>query len=212
MVVMSSISLNKEYATGPRDYLERARYQLDTNFHENLFYACLNLRCGVEARMRSYLEPYEHISKTQKNEWNLGKLNSSCEHYFKTHQQIQKIQLFSKEGIPLSILYYIPVSLHLIKNANKLGNYLHDMKAYREKNDPWWIEFRTLLEDTYSWLDFTCQGKLLGPAMWKPSESMTASLNVELIEKSIALPEMLKKGDHATAKVEYFPINKQVLP
>jgi len=70
---------SKTYGFASDAYLQRARSQLDSGTCEGLFYAAYELRCGIEARMREYLDGHDHISKGQKEEWKLGKLNKAVE-------------------------------------------------------------------------------------------------------------------------------------
>ena len=54
---------NEEYAIGSRDYLARARRRSSEGSAEALFYAALEVRSGVEARMQEYLEAQQHVSR-----------------------------------------------------------------------------------------------------------------------------------------------------
>ena len=50
---------HSQYKITSRDYLSRARICLDEGSNRFLFYAAFELRCGIEARMREYLEVWE---------------------------------------------------------------------------------------------------------------------------------------------------------
>jgi hypothetical protein len=44
------------YGIHARDYLTRARLRLDEQSPAGLFYAAFELRCGIESRLRQYIE------------------------------------------------------------------------------------------------------------------------------------------------------------
>ena len=59
------------YGVHSESYLERARKRLDEGTLEGLFYAALELRCGVEARLHQYLEAYKRIALKKKRKWRI---------------------------------------------------------------------------------------------------------------------------------------------
>jgi hypothetical protein len=72
-----------EYRTSSRDYLLRAQERLRDGTREALFYAAFELRCGIEARMRQYLEVCDHISKKKKEGWKIADLGRGTEEAFR---------------------------------------------------------------------------------------------------------------------------------
>lgn len=190
------------YFISTRDYLERARKQLQANTLEALFYAAFNLRCGIESRMQEYLEPHEHISKKDKRSWNLTNLNKSCMKYFSDNQQIQKLEIVGGEEA-MGTFYYIPVSLELLRNGQKLGNYMHSMKKFEKPKSQWWKNFRKLLNETYNQLEFCCKGALLGPMLHTQGEARSA---IEFAGVNENLADKFLKGMQCKLKVSYFNI------
>jgi hypothetical protein len=55
------------YGIHSRSYLKRARQRLDEGYPESLFYAAFELRCGVESRMKEYLDAQDHISESNRS-------------------------------------------------------------------------------------------------------------------------------------------------
>lgn len=50
-------------------YLDRARAELASDDPARLFYAAFELRAGIEARLKEYLEHALDVPKKQKREW-----------------------------------------------------------------------------------------------------------------------------------------------
>jgi hypothetical protein len=148
-------------------YLERAKGCMQQNDPKYLFYAAFELRCAVEARMREYLEAWDHVSKKQKEGWEINKLGSATERAFKTDRVMRWKVKDAHTGETLAVLYYTPVTKKLRSNAQRLGNYLHAPKEYHPETDEWWSEFRGLLDEIVHQLQAATTGTLLGPALKK---------------------------------------------
>ncbi|UGY08313.1 hypothetical protein [Phyllobacterium pellucidum] len=156
------------YGMSARDYLRRAESCLNQNNPRHLFYAAFELRCAVEARMQQYLESWDHVSKKQKQGWEINKLGSTMERAFKTGDRVMRWRVEDEHtGETLVVHYYTPVTKRLQSNAKRLGDYLHAPKKYHSETDEWWSEFRNLLDEMVSQLRTATTGTLLGPALKK---------------------------------------------
>ena len=109
------------YSVAVSAYLERIEGLLADKTEANLLYAAVELRCGVEARMKEYLEPLEHIPKSQKKEWAIAKLGLSIENAFRTGDKIMIFTVRSPRLDAECTLMYIPVSSRLQEIACRLG-------------------------------------------------------------------------------------------
>jgi len=181
-----------DYQCGSRDYLKRARQLLDDGNLESLFYAALELRSGIEARLREYLEVAEDISEKRKQGWRIVKLGKDIEKAFKLGDKIVQL-IFYADGGKTASIYHTPVRLKLRKQAQQLGDYLHAMKKYRKQDDPWWKSFKSLLDETYNGLDFATKGTLLGPLVVRP-DGKSVKIHHELKIDSLADEMMLGMG------------------
>ena len=113
------------YRTGARDYLNRARVQLDEGTPEALFYAAFELRCGIEQRMREYLEAWDHVSEKKKRGWKIPDLGRSLDQTFKLGDKVAKFTVSARDRSKVyGVFYYTPVSEKLKAMAGQLGNYL----------------------------------------------------------------------------------------
>ncbi|WP_173931670.1 hypothetical protein [Chelativorans sp. Marseille-P2723] len=101
------------YGMSARAYIKRAESCLQQNDPKYLFYAAFELRCAVEARMREYLEAWDHVSKKQKQGWEIAKLGSATKRAFKTDRVMRWQMEDERAGETLAGLYYTPVTKRL---------------------------------------------------------------------------------------------------
>lgn len=169
------------YGMSSRDYLRRAEQCLESDDVRQLFYAAFELRCGVEERLREYLEAWDHVAKKHKQGWELTKLGAASDRAFKTDRVMRWEVRDESDREVIVVLYYTPVTKALRGNAERLGNYLHSQKVARPEGDPWWTEFKDLLLEIIGQLRVATRGTLLGPALKNGEEIlMNTSLPPEL--------------------------------
>ena len=177
-----------DYETRPRGYLCRARKRLDEGTRESLIYAALELRCGVEGRLREYVAFAEGGMEAGqvKLDWQIRKLRARVSQYVQTPgvaisglrdargvDTRQKIQddwgpledlVFrfalhdSYTRRPLGSMFYTPVTGELAKEAERLGEVLHVQGVH---GDAWWSEIQQSLEATYTKLKQALSGSMV---------------------------------------------------
>ena len=196
----------KKYSIASQDYLQRAFEQLDAGSSASLFYAAFELRSGIEARMHEYLEAWDHISKKKKKGWKVAQSHRNIEEAFRIGNNVVRWAVHdSVEGQLLVCMYHTPVTSRLKRDAEKLGNYVHSMKKFREPEDGWWIGFRTDLSEIAGRLQTATTGTLLGPPLIK-----TGTRNVYVrseVPPHVDGGELLKlvgqQGQQLVVKVDY---------
>jgi hypothetical protein len=155
---------NTSYYTSSRDYAERAEKRLKENTIEGLFYTAFELRCGIEARLRQYIEVRDDISKKKKKGWQISKLANNLEKVYRTGDKIIEFRIFRPDTKDtLKTFYYTPVSKYLQKSVGNLGNILHAMKKSYSDNDIFWKDLRSMLTNILNELKVANYGNLLGP-------------------------------------------------
>jgi hypothetical protein len=148
------MSFSKTYKNDSISYLKRARVQLDRQSYEGLFYAALELRCGIEARIREYLESHTHIPNKRKKEWKLSNLNKTTLKYFgDTNRVTQVIIQPSKPPSKEVVCYYTPVTPELISIGQRLGDLLHVQTKHHPPKDEFWKTTKEMLEKAYKLLE-----------------------------------------------------------
>jgi len=196
-----------DYKISSRDYLERARLRLDDGGFDSLFYAALELRCGIEARMQEYLEAQKSVSKKLKKGWQITKLRKGLEEAFNNHEKIIQIKFFKpEEKPPFLTLFYTPITPKLQKQGEKLGNYLHSMKKIKKSSDVYWENLRRELEIIYIELKKANYGTLLGPPMIN-KKTQVVDLNQEFPgprETAVRVIEEIKKKMIIGSKIKFY--------
>lgn len=199
---MSSL---KTYIVDSKTYLERARKQLDSQSHEGIFYAAFELRCGIEARMREYLDGHNHISKGQKKQWKLGKLSKAVEKFFGDTNRVTEVTISPIQNPNEKyVAYYTPVTPELIKLGQKLGDLLHAQKKYILPEDSFWKTTRNTLELAYDLLETSTKGILMGPPIWLKSKKRAGMIISSACEEETKLyHKLFKKGDEIIVDIKH---------
>ncbi|MDO9467989.1 MAG: hypothetical protein Q7J36_11880 [Thiobacillus sp.] len=192
------------YSTASTDYLDRMKALLDEGSEASLFYAALELRCGVEARLREYIETIDHIPKAQKKEWAVAKLGRSIESAYRSGDKIMIFTIiFPEDGAQLQLMY-VPVSKRLQDIANRLGDYLHVPKSDVAENQAWWKQLKELLTEAYPLLKLATSGELIGlPLIHHPTNRLNARVLISGDDPRHALLPRITQGAQHTLKVEY---------
>lgn len=177
---------------------------MDTGGENALIYAALELRCGVEARLREYIETIEHIPKKQKKEWEVAKLGRSIESAYRTGDKIMIFTIqFPEDGAELRLVY-TPVTKRLQRIAKQLGNFLHAPREASTANTEWWNELRALLDEALPLLEQANSGELIGlPLLHRPTGRINARIYIEGDNSRVALALRLKKDVKHIITVQY---------
>jgi hypothetical protein len=182
-------------------YAERAAARLGEETKEGLFYAALELRCGIEARMREYLADWEHVSKKQKEGWRVAALGRALDETFYLGDRVARFSLVDdRSGEDLCSLYYTPVSSALQKAGERLGDLLHAVREQRNDNDPWWEEARAFLQEVLSELRWANSGELLGAPLL---DSMGRLVVEATVGTEHPMRRIVSAGVGSTIRVEY---------
>lgn len=160
-----------DYHITAESYLSRAKQIYHPKKYQTWFYTALEVRCGVEARMREYLKHQENISKKRKQGWKLAGLAKDIESLSKSNGKKEAIFTFISKSYPPIALTYTPVTPELISITERFGDYLHAAKKDRIEQEGYWSEFQTLIERGIELLEYSVSGELLGlPLMNKKGQ------------------------------------------
>ena len=163
----------KEYAVDIYHHLRRARAQLDSGEHENLFYAAFELRCGVEARIQDYLNARSDISKKKKKGWKVAAAGRELDKAFTEGLKIVETVLYSPITGKEAPFFHTPVVPQLRQEIGQIGELLHAQKKTIAPDSPFWDETRNLLESIFTMAAESAQGTLLAPILFSPSGKMS---------------------------------------
>lgn len=182
----------------------RARSRICAGTVEDLFYAALELRCGIEARMSEYLEVWDHISKKKKKGWRIIQLARNVEEAFKIGNRVVRWSIRDKDtGNGIICLYYTPVTTKLKNAGQKLGRHLHAMKAFRAAGDPLWEQFRVEVNDVVEQLIVANTGTLLGPPLLGPNGNVDMKVELPSPHDHDHLVDRIKEMREIKVKISY---------
>jgi len=159
------------YGIASRNYLERAKQRFEEGTNQSLFYAAFELRSGIEARMLEYLKVQRHISKKKRTGWQVAKLARNIEDAFRLGDKDAVLKVREPESKEIIFeARYTPVKRSLRNKAEKLGNYLHNLKKYHPDDGRYWLDLRKLISDGIEELEHANSGRLLGPMLMHPNK------------------------------------------
>ena len=194
------------YGRHSLQYRNRARKRLDEGTKEALFYAALEIRLGIEVRLKEYLAVQDHISKAKKKGWKVANLGKSIESTFRTGDKIARFTvLHGKTQEILSVLLYTPVSRKLQGMGQHMGKYLHALRPENTLSEEWWSQFRTFLEGAWQELKRATSGQLLGvPLLHRQTGKTRMIVQFEREEDTEAFRQRVgAAGSQVILKVEY---------
>lgn len=149
------------YDVSTESYVSRVEELLRRGDEASLLYAALELRCGVEGRMKEYLDPLEHIPKALKKEYSVVKLGRTVDSAFQMTDQICLFTVALPDGETV-VLKYIPVPKRLQQIAARVGDALHFSGEDSADDPKWWGQLRNIVEEGHDWLSFVATGDLMG--------------------------------------------------
>lgn len=162
MPLSSEVRLQVNLPSRSIDYLARAERLRKKEEAESLMYAALELRCGVEARMREYTNHAIGISRAKAQEWEIKKLGRTLETVYGTGDTMLVIRISLSSGLAGQFIY-APVSSRLQEIAKKIGAFLHaggmDFDSVEQ-----WSELRAILHEGCGLLQLCCAGEVLRPS------------------------------------------------
>lgn len=198
------------YERSPGAHLERAQALLDTGRHSDVLYAALELRFGVEARLKEYLIPQD-VPKSHKEEWAINKLSRSLESVLGAGDGIFLVFVTQPRTGASFRLLYTPVSSRLQEIVKRLGDPLHFPRSRAAESPEWWGEQRAIIEEGCNLLRLANSGEILGfpakdyaegkanirvilgeddprRAMWQSFQAQSVPPDIKVVEIKMAGP------------------------
>jgi len=172
----------EKYRISSAGYLERAEALVASISKNSLFYAAFEIRCGIEARMREYLEAREDVSEKKKQGWGVARLGKTIDAVFDSKNglsdKIVRLQFFDRSSKEILYqLYYTPVSSSLRAIGERLGDYLHAQRDITSMTPEWWQKFGENIELGLAGLRDTNRGTIMGPPMFGPDKRLSLTLS-----------------------------------
>lgn len=183
-----------------RAYLGRALSRLSEQTTEGLFYAALELRCGIEARIDEYAAANKYVSLKKAKNWKVVPKFKELERVSSANVKCAYIGLKMPGELENKHLYFTPVSADLTSYVKRLGNCLHAQTA-----PPDAMQLREWMETIAHELRVACSGTLLTPPLMTSEKSPKIEMNVEFRTESEAQEwyAAIKDFDNINVHVEY---------
>ncbi|WP_421863753.1 hypothetical protein [Motiliproteus sp.] len=153
---------SNNYFVSSINYLDRAQDVFDKEDVTTWFYSALEIRFGVEARMREYLEFHKQASEKMKKQYKPAVLDKHIASIFRkgnNEEAIFTINPGSSESIKLK---YTPVTKELIDIVKNLGAYLHAPRDKFIGSDNFWSNLEFYITRGIELLKYANSGELLG--------------------------------------------------
>jgi hypothetical protein len=128
-------------AVSASSYLARAQALRRSGDKASLIYATLELRCGIEARLKEHASVAHGISKRQADEWEIKSLARTLEEAFALGDSMLLVFLTLEDGRVCQFMY-APVSTRLQEIGKRCGDYLHAVRPERVERESFWVELR----------------------------------------------------------------------
>lgn len=143
-------------------YLSRAKKLLRSDDKADHIYAALELRCGVEARLKEHAAVAVGISKSHLAHYEIRKLSRTVQEAFGLGDTFLTVFLELADGRTGQFLY-APVTSQLQTIAARLGDYLHALPHERVVADGFWENLRIQLTEGCGLLELACSSDVLRP-------------------------------------------------
>jgi hypothetical protein len=143
-------------------YLARAQALRKADDKASLFYAALELRCGIEARLQEHATVAAGVSKREAEHWEIKSLGRTIEKAFGLGDSMLVVLLQMDDG-RMGQFLYAPVSARLQEIGKRCGDYLHAIRPERVDVPAFWTELRSVLKEGCGLLELACASEVLRP-------------------------------------------------
>lgn len=166
------------YDTTVEGYLKRCKKLRDGGSLQELLYAALELRMGVEARLAESVQAVDGLTVAQRRQWKVVHLAKTLQAVnWSKGDDILVMLCHLKDPDETLELHYFPVSSQLTEIVGRLGDFLHRNDRIVSDQAAAQRELTTLVKEGYGQLLMANSGELLGLPQLDPK---TGSLNVIL--------------------------------
>lgn len=145
-------------------YLSRAKLLQQSGEKATLIYAALELRCGIEARLKEHTSVAIGVSKTQTQEWEIKKLARTLNQAFGLGDSMLIVFLAMEDGRNCQFMC-APVNSQLQEIGKRCGGYLHAIKPERVSSAEFWRELKAMVMEGCGLLELACFSEILRPTI-----------------------------------------------
>lgn len=166
------------YDASVEGHLKRCKKRRDGGTLQDLLYAALELRLGVEARLADSVQAVDSLTVAQRRQWKVVHLASTLQAIKWSKGDDILVMLYHlKDPDETFELHYFPVTKRLTEIVGRLGDFLHRNERLVSDQANVHRELSALVKEGYGDLLMASSGELLGLPQLDPK---TGSLNVIL--------------------------------
>jgi len=185
-----------------RECLKRARELRQTGEPNQLFYAALEVRFGIEARLNEYLTAPGQSIRVPNIPWRLGPLKKSVDGLHGEVLRPIKVTFFDPTSGSPVICEYTPVTEKLRKVGERLGHYLH-YKPRRESPAVMAANLSALVDLGIAELTVATRGTFL-----RPPDGRGQPNSIQLVWERGAMPEFIHTSPSGSLKLKFQLVSK----
>lgn len=192
-------STASSYDTSVQGYLKRCKQLRDAGGLQDLLYAALELRMGVEARLAESVLAVDGLSAAQRRQWKVVHLANTLQSVKWSNGDDMLIMVYHLEDPAETFqLNYFPVSKRLTEIVGRLGDFLHRNERIVSDQEAVHRELTTLVREGYGDLKLAAASDMLGLPQIDPS---TGQLNLILkFSKGEPRASAIRKAINSTRK------------
>lgn len=172
-------------------HFERCGALLQSGDLASLFYACLEYRFCVEARLHEYAERADDVTGKSGKRWKVRDLANHVDKTFGEDDQTYKIEIRTRKHPEPRVIKYTPITPEVRSICGKLNNFLHYAGLLQCVNEGKEARVRTLLQDGLNAIQECLSGTMQGPVLKNPDGTLSMQF---VIESFPELAEDLKQG------------------
>lgn len=138
------------YDTTVEGYLRRCKERRDGGSLQDLLYAALELRMGVEARLAESVQAVDGLTVAQRRQWKVVHLAKTLQAVNWSKGDDILVMLYHlKDPDETLELHYFPVTSRLTEIVGRLGDFLHRNERIVSDQAAVYRELTTLVRDGY---------------------------------------------------------------
>jgi hypothetical protein len=190
----------------PESHFDRATTLLNKSDLMSIFYAALEFRFAVEARLSHYAERADDISNKASNPWKVKALARHVNSVFGDDDRTYQIEMKTPTMTKPIIIEYTPITPEIRSILGKVNNFLHYPGVLQCVNDGKEDHLRSLLNRGLEQLKECLSGGLQGPLIHKKNGQITMVIDAE---KYPQLKDQLKSGGQISLRINVEPFLKE---
>ena len=186
----------------PEAHLQRLKNLLNSEKEETIFYAALEFRYCVEARLLEYAEHADEFTKNKKGVWKVGDLAKHVDGVFNINDNVYSIEIKGERMAAPVLIEYTPITKQVRSLVGQTDNFLHHAGVTQCVRDSKFSQLRRLLGEGAQEMEQCLRGALQGSLVQDSNGVVHMTIAVE---KYPELAKAISAGDQVNLHVNVQP-------